>query len=110
MFDAKYNDKDPGKYQRLSLPGGHRSSQRGYEQEENEQQENEQQSSGGMFSRFTESLAEEMGNLGLSDGRRSHRSEGYDDERTQERTHGHTHGHTHERTDGRGTRIQLTRR
>ncbi|RFU75968.1 phospholipase d [Trichoderma arundinaceum] len=38
MFDAKYNEKDPGKYERLSLPGGSRPSQRGnaeqgYEQE-----------------------------------------------------------------------------
>ncbi|KAL7796537.1 putative phospholipase D [Trichoderma ceciliae] len=111
LLDAKYNDKDPGKYERLSPPGGSRSSQRGgyaqpryegeggyeregYGREDYERQEYEQQS-GGMFSRFTESLSERMGNLGFSDDRRAYRSERYDDDRADDRAS--------------ATRIQLTR-
>lgn len=106
MYDAKYNEKDPGKYVRLSMPGNYGSSQRGYEQESSEEQEyEERRGGGGMLSRFTESLADEMGNLGLSEGHRSHhshrshRSEEYDDERNYDR-----------RSSRGGARIQLTRR
>ncbi|QYS93461.1 Phospholipase [Trichoderma simmonsii] len=105
MYDAKYNEKDPGKYVRLSMPGSYGSSQRGYEQGGSEEQEyEERRGGGGMLSRFTESLADEMGNLGLSEGHRSHhshrshRSEEYDDERSYDR-----------RSSRGGARIQLTR-
>lgn len=106
MYDAKYNEKDPGKYVRLSMPGNYGPSQRGYVQEGSEEQEyEERRGGGGMLSRFTESLADEMGNLGLSEGHRSHhshrshRSEEYDDERSYDRRSGRG-----------GARIQLTRR
>ncbi|KAL6698269.1 putative phospholipase D [Trichoderma pleuroticola] len=105
MYDAKYNAKDPGKYVRLSMPGSHGSSQRGYEQEGSEEQEyEERRGGGGMLSRFTDSLADEMGNLGFSEGHRSHhshrshRSGEYDDERSYDRRSGRG-----------GARIQLTR-
>lgn len=115
MFDAKYKEKDPGKYERLSLPGEHRSSRRRHEREEYEQEEYgrredgereyEQESGGrGMFSRFTESLTEEMGHLGFSERHRSHRDERYDDEGYDgERSYGR-------RSEREATRIQLTRR
>lgn len=111
MFDAKYNDKDPGKYQKLILPRP----QRGYDRESYDQesydregydQRDSEQHSGGMLSRFTESLSEEMGNLGFSDSRshhhhHHHHSDRYDDERSDDRG---------VRGSGGATRIQLTRR
>lgn len=120
MFDAKYNEKDPGKYERLSLPGGHRSSRRRYEQEGYEQEDYDRREDGereyeqdrgsrGMFSRFTEHITEEMGHLGISERHRSHRDERYDDERYDgerydgERSYGR-------RSEREATRIQLTRR
>ncbi|KAL7938085.1 putative phospholipase D [Trichoderma chlorosporum] len=100
IYDAKYNEKDPGKYVRLSIPGSHRPSERHYGQERPEGGEYEERRGGGMLSRFTDSLADEMGSLGISERHRPHRSHHseYDDERTREPRSGR--GDTH---------IQLTR-
>ncbi|KAK1256031.1 hypothetical protein MKX07_008290 [Trichoderma sp. CBMAI-0711] len=119
MFDAKYNEKDPGKYERLSLPGGHRSSRRRYEQEGYEQEDYDRQDDGereyeqdrggrGMFSRFTEHITEEMGHLGISERHRSHRDEQYDDERYGGERYGGERSYGR-RSEREATRIQLTR-
>lgn len=116
LYDAKYNDKDPGKYEKLSLGGSYRPSHQTYEQEgsgreEYGRQEGEGQSRG-VFHRFAEHLSEEMGNLGLSEGHRRSQREGHQDGQREYRSDEYEH---HDRSSyargGSGaTRIQLTRR
>ncbi|KAM0251134.1 hypothetical protein ACHAQJ_008304 [Trichoderma viride] len=119
IFDAKYNEKDPGQYEKLSLHRGPRSSQgyaqQGYEREGSEREGHErqepEQQSGGMLHRFADSLSREMGNLGFSDGHR----EGHQDGQREVQREGHHHHHTDRYADGHAgqgagaTRIQLTR-
>ncbi|UKZ84929.1 uncharacterized protein TrAFT101_000813 [Trichoderma asperellum] len=115
IFDAKYNDKDPGKYEKLSLGGGHRPSHHTYEQQETGREEYGQQEgegrSRGMLHRFAEHLSEEMGNLGLTEGHRHSRREGPQEGQREYRPDGYEYDDrsAHARGGSGATHIQLTR-
>lgn len=116
IFDAKYNDKDPGKYEKLSLGGGHRPSHHRYEQQESGREEYGRQEgegrSRGMLHRFAEHLSEEMGNLGLTEGHRHSRREGPQEGQREYRPDGYEYDDrsAHARGSSSATHIQLTRR
>lgn len=121
LFNAKYNDKDPGKYEKLSLGGGYRPSHQTYEQEESGREGSGRAEHGraegegrsrGVLHRFAEHLSEEMGNLGLSEGHRRSQREGHQDGQRDFRSGEYEHhdGSAHARGGSGATRIQLTRR
>lgn len=112
IFDAKYNDKDPGKYEKLSLGRGYRPSEQEASGREGFEPREGQGQNRGMLHRFAEHLSEEMGNLGLTEGHRHSQREGH--QVGQREYPSDEYEHHNSSAQGRGgsgaTRIQLTRR